>query len=77
MKPQSPQLSKKLKATLQRLWKGFLNCQRRRRFGVYTAYKYYTKLLAKLKQTPSLNIQSARIRVPNYQKMGPYLHVVM
>jgi len=39
------------------------------RFGVYTAYKYYTKLLAKLKRTPSLNIQNARIRVPNYQKM--------
>lgn len=39
------------------------------RFGVYTAYKYYTKLLAKLKQTPSLNIQKTRIRVPNYQKM--------
>ena len=39
------------------------------RFGVYTAYKYYTKLLAKLKQTSSLNIQKTRIRVPNYQKM--------
>jgi len=39
------------------------------RFGVYTAYKYYTKLLAKLKRTPSLNIQKTRIRVPNYQKM--------
>lgn len=39
------------------------------RFGVYTAYKYYTKLLLKLKRTPSLNIQNTRIRVPNYQKM--------
>lgn len=39
------------------------------RFGVYTAYKYYTKLLAKLKRTSSLNIQKTRIRVPNYQKM--------
>lgn len=39
------------------------------RFGVYTAYKYYSKLLAKLKRTPSLNIQKTRIRVPNYQKM--------
>jgi len=39
------------------------------RFGVYTAYKYYPKLLAKLKRTPSLNIQKTRIRVPNYQKM--------
>tara|TARA_B100000287_G_C20534326_1_gene742115 strand:- start:95 stop:934 length:840 start_codon:yes stop_codon:yes gene_type:complete len=39
------------------------------RFGVYTAYKYYYKLLNKLKNTPSINIQNARIRVPNYQKM--------
>ena len=40
------------------------------RLGVYTAYKYYRKLLIKLKNTPSKKIQSARIRVPNYQKMG-------
>ena len=40
------------------------------RLGVYTAYKYYRKLLDKLKRTPSRKIQSARIRVPNYQKMG-------
>ena len=40
------------------------------RFGVYTAYKYYSKLLKKLKKTPSVAIASARIRVPNYEKMG-------
>lgn len=40
------------------------------RLGVYTAYKYYKKLLIKLKNTPSRKIQSARIRVPNYQKMS-------
>ena len=40
------------------------------RLGVYTAYQYYNKLLLKLKNTPSKKIQSARIRVPNYQKMG-------
>jgi phytoene synthase len=40
------------------------------RLGVYTAYKYYKKLLIKLKNTPSRKIHSARIRVPNYQKMG-------
>ena len=40
------------------------------RLGVYIAYKYYNKLLLKLKNTPSKKIQSARIRVPNYQKMG-------
>ena len=40
------------------------------RFGVYTAYKYYSRLLNKLKKTPSIDITSARIRVPNYEKMG-------
>ena len=39
------------------------------RFGVYTAYKYYSKLLLKLKRTSSINIQNTRIRVPNYQKI--------
>jgi phytoene/squalene synthetase len=41
-------------------------------FGVYTAYRYYTKLLKKLKKTPSTNIQNTRIRVPNYQKMSVF-----
>jgi phytoene synthase len=40
------------------------------KFGVYTAYIYYRKLLKKLKNTPSLEIKSTRIRVPNYQKYG-------
>ena len=40
------------------------------KFGVYTAYIYYKKLLNKLKNTPSLEIKNTRIRVPNYQKFG-------
>ncbi len=40
------------------------------KFGVYTAYKYYYKLLQKLQNTPPLEIKNARIRVPNYQKFG-------
>ncbi len=40
------------------------------KFGVYTAYKYYYKLLQKLQKTPSLQIKHTRIRVPNYQKFG-------
>jgi phytoene/squalene synthetase len=39
------------------------------RFGVFMAYRYYNKLLQKLKQTPALEIKSARIRVPNYKKI--------
>ena len=42
------------------------------KFGVYTAYIYYKKLLSKLKQTPSLEIRNKRIRVSDYQKVGLY-----
>ena len=50
--------------------KGIFMLPESSRLGVYTAYKYYRKLLVKLKNTPSIKIQSARVRVPNYQKMG-------
>ena len=49
--------------------KGIFKLPDEARFGVYTAYKYYNKLLMKLKQTPSDSIQNERIRVPNYQKI--------
>ena len=52
--------------------KGIFNLPIESRFGVYTAYKYYNKLLKKLKNIPSKKIQNARIRVPNYQKMGVF-----
>ena len=40
------------------------------KFGVYTAYIYYKKLLNKLKNIPSTQIKNTRIRVNNYQKMS-------
>lgn len=40
------------------------------KFGVYTAYIYYKKLLSKLKNTPSTEIKNTRIRVPDYQKVS-------
>ena len=40
------------------------------KFGVYTAYIYYKKLLSQLKKTPSAKICKTRIRVPDYQKYG-------
>ena len=48
---------------------GIYRLPKEARFGVYTAYKYYSKLLDILKRTPSINIQSTRIRVASYQKM--------
>ena len=39
------------------------------KFGVYTAYKYYLRLLKKLKRIPSDEIKNKRVRVANYQKV--------
>ena len=49
---------------------GILNLPKEARFGVYTAYKYYYKLLRKLKKIPSKDIKETRVRVPNYQKIS-------
>ncbi len=51
-------------------FEGIVKLPNEAKFGVYTAYKYYYKLLQKLQKTPSLQIKNARIRVPNYQKFG-------
>jgi len=49
-------------------YEGILRLPMEAKFGVYTAYRYYKRLLTKLKATPSTEIKNARIRVPNYQK---------
>ena len=53
---------------------GIYKLPKNSRLGVYTAYSYYHELLMKLKNTPSVKIQKARIRVPNYQKMSLLVH---
>ncbi|MBL6649182.1 MAG: phytoene/squalene synthase family protein [Flavobacteriaceae bacterium] len=49
--------------------KGIFKLPSSAKFGVYTAYKYYLKLLNKLRKTHPLKIKSSRIRVSNYQKV--------
>ena len=51
-------------------FQGIKNLPIEAKFGVYTAYIYYKKLLSKLKKTPSTEIKNTRIRVPDYEKMG-------
>ncbi|WP_228238654.1 phytoene/squalene synthase family protein [Allomuricauda sp. M10] len=51
-------------------YSGIIKLPEQAKFGVYTAYRYYKKLLHKLQGTPPLEIKNARIRVPNYQKFG-------
>ena len=59
-----------IKDDLKLGYEGILKLPNSSKFGVYTAYKYYGKLLNKLKRTPSREIKNSRIRIPNYQKFG-------
>ena len=59
-----------IEADFKASYKGILDLPKEARFGVYTAYKYYNKLLKKLKRIPSSHIKESRIRVPNYEKVS-------
>lgn len=58
-----------IEADLREGYKGITQLPAEAKFGVYTAYVYYKKLLTKLKNTPPLEIKNTRIRVPDYQKI--------
>ena len=49
---------------------GILKLPMEAKFGVYTAFIYYKKLLKKLEHTPYHQIGTTRIRVSNYTKAG-------
>jgi len=51
-------------------YQGIVKLPMEAKFGVYTAYVYYKKLLKKLKNTPYHEIGNSRIRVSNYTKAG-------
>ncbi len=59
-----------IEADFEAAYAGIIKLPIEAKFGVYTAYIYYKKLLTKLKRTPSMEIRSTRIRVPDYQKIG-------
>jgi phytoene/squalene synthetase len=61
---------KEIEADFEAGYQGIVNLPLEAKFGVYTAYIYYKKLLSKLKKTPSTEIKNTRIRVPDYQKYG-------
>lgn len=50
-------------------YKGIVKLPMEARFGVYTAYVYYKRLLGKLKATKANEIHEARIRVSDPMKM--------
>ena len=64
------EIIKEIEADFKAGYEGLVNLPTEAKFGVYTAFVYYKKLLVKLKNTPSEEIKNARIRVPNYQKVS-------
>ena len=50
--------------------KGVLKLPVEAKFGVYMAYRYYKKLLKKLKNTPSSEIMETRVRISNPMKIN-------
>ena len=50
--------------------KGIAKLPKNSKFAVYIAYRYYNKLLKKLKRTSSENIVKKRIRIHNIQKFA-------
>lgn len=49
-------------------FQGIVKLPESAKFGVYTAFVYYKKLLQKLEKTPSYEIGNSRIRISNYTK---------
>jgi phytoene/squalene synthetase len=63
------QIIAEIEADFNAGFEGIKNLPIEAKFGVYTAYRYYKKLLKKLQKTPSLEIKNTRIRVSDYQKV--------
>jgi phytoene/squalene synthetase len=63
------QIIAEIEADFDAGFEGIKNLPIEAKFGVYTAYRYYKKLLKKLQKTPSLEIKNTRIRVSDYQKV--------
>lgn len=57
-----------IEADFKMAYEGILLLPIEAKFGVYTAYRYYKRLLKRLKTTPSTEIKNTRIRVPDYEK---------
>ena len=57
-----------IEADFKMAYEGILRLPIEAKFGVYTAYRYYKRLLKRLKTTPSTEIKNTRIRVPDYEK---------
>jgi phytoene synthase len=62
------QIISEIESDFEAGYQGIIHLPIEAKFGVYTAFIYYKKLLSKLKKTPSAEIKNTRIRVSDYQK---------
>lgn len=62
-------IEKEIQAEFDEAYKGILMLPKSSRFGVYVSYRYYNKLLAKIKSKTSAELMSSRIRVSNKRKV--------
>jgi len=63
------QIIAEIEADFAEAHKGIIHLPIDARFGVFTAFRYYQKLLKKLKATPSSELKETRIRVSDYKKV--------
>jgi phytoene synthase len=59
------QIIEEIEADFAKAYEGILKLPNEAKFGVYTAYVYYKKLLTNLKKTEPVKITNTRIRVSN------------
>lgn len=59
------QIIEEIEADFAKAYEGILKLPNEAKFGVYTAYVYYKKLLTNLKNTEPVKITNTRIRVSN------------
>jgi phytoene synthase len=73
------EIVKDIKKDFEHAYEGIKQLPKSSRFGVYTAYIYYLKLLEKIESTPAEVLLNRRIRIPNSQKvsllLGSYIKV--
>jgi len=64
------QIIREIEEDFKKGYQGILHLPTEAKFGVFMAYRYYKRLLKKLKKTPAIEIRNTRIRVPNYEKFS-------
>lgn len=63
-------IQKEIEADFEQALIGIKRLPSGARRGVYLAYYYYLKLFLRIKETPPEKVMDARIRIPDYNKIG-------